>query len=102
MKNLSQISVILMKNLSHFGHLRLAGMDLTIHGFDRCNLYIHLRRSRNGASVRPCVRASVHPCVRVSFSSLWAAFTLTVHINALYNESVQRQEQHSSGMNTIT
>ena len=26
MKNLSQISVILMKNLSHFGHLRLAGM----------------------------------------------------------------------------
>ena len=33
--------------------------------------------------------------VRVSFSSLWPAFTLTVHINALYNESVQRQEQHS-------
>ena len=28
MKNLSQISVILMKNLSHFGHLRLAGMQL--------------------------------------------------------------------------
>ena len=26
MKNLSQISVILMKHLSHFGHLRLAGM----------------------------------------------------------------------------
>ena len=26
MKNLSQISVILMTNLSHFGHLRLAGM----------------------------------------------------------------------------
>ena len=26
MKNLSQISVILMKNLSHFCHLRLAGM----------------------------------------------------------------------------
>ena len=23
-----------------------------------------------------------------SFSSLWAAFTLTVHINALYNESI--------------
>ena len=23
-----------------------------------------------------------------SFSSLWAAFTLTVHIKALYNESV--------------
>ena len=30
MKNLSQISVILMKHLSHFGHLRLAGMDLGI------------------------------------------------------------------------
>ena len=28
MKNLSQISVILMKHLSHFGHLRLAGMHL--------------------------------------------------------------------------
>ena len=28
MKNLSQMSVILMKNLSHFGHLRLAGMDI--------------------------------------------------------------------------
>ena len=28
MKNLSQISVILMKNLSHFGHLRLAGMNM--------------------------------------------------------------------------
>ena len=23
-----------------------------------------------------------------SFSSLWATFTLTVHINALYNESI--------------
>ena len=37
-----------------------------------------------------------------SFSSLWAAFALTVHINALYNESVQRQEQHSSGIKSIT
>ena len=27
-----------------------------------------------------------------SFSSLWAAFTLTVHINALYNERVHGKE----------
>ena len=64
------------------------------------------------AFVRVCVRAWVRACVRAfvwssdvtlaSFSSLWPAFTLTVHINALYNENVQRQEQHSSGINTIT
>ena len=44
----------------------------------------------------------VCPCVHVEFSSLWAAFTLTVHIKALYIESVQQQEQHSSGIDTIT
>ena len=33
MKNLSQISVILMKNLSHFGHLRLAGMKTVTPAF---------------------------------------------------------------------
>ena len=55
-------------------------------------LYINLRRSRDGASVHPCVRASVRPCVRASvrpcvrasvrscvIHSLWPAFTLTVH-----------------------
>ena len=53
------------------------------------------------------VRSFVHACVvRVfltldSFSSLWAAFTPTVHINALYNESVHRQEQHTSGIYTM-
>ena len=49
------------------------------------------------------VRACVRVCVR-SFGSIQfalAAFTLTVHINALYNESVHRQEQHASGINTI-
>ena len=71
------------------------------------HLYIKLRRSVT-AFVRACVRACVRAFVRnshvtlASFSSLWPAFTLTVHINALYNESVQRQEQHSSGINTIT
>ena len=29
-------------------------------------IYIHLRMSRDGESVRPCVRASVRPCVRAS------------------------------------
>ena len=36
-----------------------------------------------------------------SFSSVWAAFTLNVHIDALYNESVHRKEQHASGIKTI-
>ena len=36
----------------------------------------------------PCLRESGHSRVRVSSSSLWADFTLTVHINALYNENV--------------
>ena len=31
-----------------------------------------------------------------SFSSLWAAFTLTVHINALYNERVHGKEEHAT------
>ena len=52
--------------------------------------------------VRACGRGVVGSCVRVSFISLWPAFKMTVHIKALYNESVQRLEQHSSGINTIT
>ena len=31
-----------------------------------------------------------------SFSSLWAAFTLTAHINALYNERVYGKEEHAT------
>ena len=31
-----------------------------------------------------------------SFSSLWAAFTLTVCINALYNERVHGNEEHAT------
>ena len=31
-----------------------------------------------------------------SFSSLWAAFTLTVLINALYNERVHGKEEHAT------
>ena len=31
-----------------------------------------------------------------SFRSLWAAFMLTVHINALYNESVHGKEGHAT------
>ena len=42
----------------------------------------------------PCLRASVWSSD--SFSSLWAAFTLTVHINALYNESVHGKEEHAT------
>ena len=52
--------------------------------------------------VRSFVRSCVRSCARVSFSSLWLAFTLTVHVNALYNDSAQRQEQDSSVINTIS
>ena len=38
----------------------------------------------------------------MSFSSLWAAFTLTVHINTLYNERVHGKEEHATSINTIT
>ena len=47
---------------------------------------IDLRRSRDGTPVRSSV---VRAAFRVPFSSFWPAFTLTVHINALYNESVE-------------
>ena len=49
------------------------------------------------------VRSSVRPSVWSldSFSSLWAAFTLTVHINALYNESKNGKEEHATWINTI-
>ena len=35
------------------------------------------------------------------FSSLWPVFTLTGHINALYNESVHVKEEHGTLINTI-
>ena len=56
-------------------------------------LYINLRRSRDGTPVRSSV---IRAAVRVPFSSLWPAFTLTVHINALYNESVHGREEHAT------
>ena len=60
-------------------------------------LYINLRRSRDGAFVRVCVRS----CVIVtldSFSSLWAAFTLCTSTHCQYNEIVHRKQQHTSGI----
>ena len=36
-----------------------------------------------------------------SFSSLWPAFTLTVHTNALYNESVHGRKEHATWINSI-
>ena len=40
----------------------------------------------------------LRPYGRPSFSSLWAAFMLPVHINALglYNESVHGKEEHAT------
>ena len=46
--------------------------------------------------VRPSVWSSGD-----SFSSIWAAFTLTVHINALCNERVHGNEEHATLINTI-
>ena len=50
-------------------------------------------------SWRPSVHPKfLHPYGRPSdsFSSLWPAFTLTVHINALYNESIYGKEEHAT------
>ena len=47
--------------------------------------------------VRGGLRACGVPSWRPdSFSSLWATFTLTVDINALYNESIHGKEEHAS------
>ena len=65
------------------------------------SIYIHLRRARD--CLRSCVAAFVEflrGCrggrPSDSFSSLWAAFALTIHINALYNEIIHRKEEHAS------
>ena len=60
------------------------------------NLCINLRRSRD-VFVPSFVRSFYYP----RFSLLWPAFTLTVHINALYNESVHEREEHATCINTI-
>ena len=65
------------------------------HGLE----HLHLRKLRDGTVF---VRAFVRLYVTLApFSSLWSAFTLTVHINALYNESVHRQKPHTSGIDMI-
>ena len=60
-----------------------------------------VRRSCVRAFVRSCVCSCVCSCVRLHSVRFGQLFTLTVHINALYNESVHQQEQHTSGINTI-
>ena len=42
------------------------------------------------------VPTSVPSFLHSRFSSLWPAFTLTVHINALYNESVHGREEYAT------
>ena len=54
--------------------------------------------------LRPDVRTEfLRPYGRPSdsFSSLWAAFTLNFHINALHNERVHGKEKHTTWINTI-
>ena len=53
-------------------------------------LYINLRRARD---VRTYAVRGGRPD---AFSSPSAAFTLTVHINALYNVSAHGKEEHST------
>ena len=68
------------------------------------SIYINLRRSRDGTFVRswrPDGRTEfIRPYGRPSdsFSSIWAAFTLTVLVNAvgLYNERVHGKEEHAT------
>ena len=58
----------------------------------RANQYINLRRSRD-VFVLSFVCSLI---TLASSSSLWPAFTLTVLINAIYNESVRGMEEHAT------
>ena len=61
-------------------------------------LYINVR-SRDGTFMRPSgVQAAGGG--GDSFSLLWTGFTLTVHINALHNESVHGKEEHATWIDT--
>ena len=53
---------------------------------------INLRRSRDVFVLFLVCLFVCYP----RFSSLWPAFILTVHINALYNESVHGREEHAT------
>ena len=56
------------------------------------SIYIILRRLRD---VFVPSFVSLFVCYP-RFSSLWPAFMLTVHINALYNECVHGREEHAT------
>ena len=56
---------------------------------------INLGKSRD-AFVAQFLRSPVRAWRPDSFISLWAAFTLTVHINSLNNESIHGKEEHAS------
>ena len=63
-------------------------------------LYINLRRSRDGAFMPSLVRAFMCHSVVSALASFYADCPHKPIIKN--NESVQRQEEHSSGINTIT
>ena len=98
-----RIDTLLKKNLTHPTRGGFRGLNclarLALARERMPTLYINLRRSHDGkVFVCSCMRL----CVTLApFSSLWPAVSLTVHINTLYNESVERREQHTSGINTI-
>ena len=89
------VSITINSMILYFKHI-IHINDFPLNGHPPI-LYIKLRRSRD-VFVLSFVCFSFH---RMSFSSLWPAFTLTLHIDALYNESVHRKEQRTSGINQI-
>ena len=48
-----------------------------------------------------CFRSFLCSFVPLASVRFWPAFTLTVHTNALYYESVHGREEHATCMNTI-
>ena len=91
------------------GHFAISTTSVECYGLSHACFYLRLSSNvttrvwiDNVYHIKPgkyhgvgTLRRSVCSCVRVSFSSLWAAFTLAVHVNVLCNESVQLEEQHS-------
>ena len=54
-------------------------------------IIINLRRSRDGTRLFGCLCLSDPRFIQFALASCY-----TVHINALYNESIHRKEEHAS------
>ena len=58
-------------------------------------------RSPHDLFVLSFVPSFVRSFLRLASVRFWPAFTLTVHSNALYNESVHGREEHATWINSI-